>query len=96
MEKANIHHAEEEIAPQPGTPDARNASKVQVSLSAEEVDFMDMIQSHDANALALSLREVHDIALYESDHILDEDGRTALFHLKVLWDGLEQMGRCAK
>jgi len=56
---------------------------------------MDLVTSHDAGALALSLREVHDVALYESDRVFDRGEKTALFHLKVLWEGLEQMGRRA-
>ncbi|MCE7062371.1 hypothetical protein [Dyadobacter sp. CY343] len=40
-----------------------------------------------------SLKMIHDLALYHSDIPFDQAKKSALFDLKVLWEGLEQMGR---
>lgn len=73
------------------TDDARNASYVNVKLPAATVGFLEEVESLGVTAVAGSLRKVHDWALYESDLIFDRDEKMALFHIKVLWEGLEQM-----
>jgi len=73
------------------TNDARNASCVNVKLPAATAGFLKELESLGVTEIAGSLRKVHDWALYESDLIFDRDEKTALFHIKVLWEGLEQM-----
>jgi hypothetical protein len=36
---------------------------------------------------------IHDLALYHSDIPFDQAEKSALFDLKVLWEGLEKWGR---
>jgi hypothetical protein len=41
--------------------------------------------------LAHSLKMIHDLALYHSDISFDTAEKSALFDLKVLWEGFEKM-----
>lgn len=38
---------------------------------------------------------IHDLALYHSDIPLDQAQKSALFDLKLLWEGLERMAESA-
>ncbi|MDR6806041.1 hypothetical protein J2Y45_003233 [Dyadobacter sp. BE34] len=38
---------------------------------------------------------IHDLALYHSDVPLDQVEKSALFDLKVLWEGFERMAESA-
>ncbi|MCB0376365.1 MAG: hypothetical protein KDD04_10640, partial [Sinomicrobium sp.] len=67
--------------------DARNAS----GLSGPQAEFLDCILFHGTGQLAESLKLIHDLALYHTDVPFDEREKTALFDLKVLWEGLERM-----
>ena len=51
----------------------------------------DLILSFDHREMAEALRLVHDITLYFSDITLEEKEKSALFQLKVLWEGFERI-----
>ena len=51
----------------------------------------DLILSFDHKEMAEALRLVHDITLYFSDIILEEKEKSALFQLKILWEGFERI-----
>ena len=51
----------------------------------------DLILSFDPREMAEALRLVHDITLYFSDITLEEKEKSALFQLKVLWEGFERI-----
>ena len=73
------------------TDDTRHVSKVQVSLTPSQAEFIDLIMCHDVLELSRSLKLIHDFALYHTDIPFDEEEKSALYNLKVLWEGLEQM-----
>lgn len=60
-------------------------------LTAEEEEFIQFVKFHGIAQLAQSLRMIHDLALYHTDTPFDAEEKTALFDLKVLWEGLERM-----
>ena len=73
------------------TDDTRNVSKVEVSLTPSQADFIDFVLFHGVEELSRSLRMIHDLALYHSDVCFDEAEKVALFDLKLLWEGLERI-----
>lgn len=73
--------------------DAQSASKkVKVSLTPTQAEFIDFVLFHGVNDLSKSLKLVHDLALYHSDVIVDETEKTALFDVKLLWEGFDRIG----
>jgi len=70
-----------------------NGSKIPISLNASEAEFLDFVKFHGIDELIKSLKMVHDFALYHTDLSLDTQEKNALFNLKILWEGLEQMGK---
>ncbi len=70
-----------------------NGSKIPIPLNASEAEFLDFVKFHGIDELIKSLKMVHDFALYHTDLCLDTQEKNALFNLKILWEGLEQMGK---
>ncbi|MEH6659920.1 hypothetical protein [Leeuwenhoekiella marinoflava] len=70
-----------------GTPlDTRHVSKAQYL-------FLAALQFHGFADLAASLHCIHDLALYHSQIPFDEAEKSALYDLKLLWEGLERMAQ---
>ena len=67
------------------TVDTRHVSKPQLK-------FLDYIRFHREQELSKSLKLIHDLALYHSDVPFDQDQKSALFDLKILWEGLDTLG----
>lgn len=74
------------------THDAHHASNVSNPLTQSQAEFWYLVESQGCKELAHSLRMVHDLALYHSDIPFDTAEKSALFDLKVLWEGFEKMG----
>lgn len=72
--------------------DARYASNVNTPLTQSQTEFWYLVESQGCKELAHSLKMVHDLALYHSDIPFDTAEKSALFDLKVLWEGFEKMG----
>lgn len=75
------------------TVDARHVSKIQKSLLPSQAEFLDSIMFHGVSGFSKSLKLIHDLALYHSDVPFDEDEKSALFDLKILWEGFERIGQ---
>ena len=73
------------------TDDTRHVSKIKVLLTPSQAKFIDFIMCHGVLELSESLKLIHDVALYHSDIPFDEVEKFALYNLKVLWEGLEQI-----
>lgn len=73
------------------TNDVRHASNVGIPLTQSQAEFWYLVESQGCKELAHSLRMVHDLALYHSDVPFDAAEKSALFDLKVLWEGFEKM-----
>ncbi|TLV00357.1 hypothetical protein [Dyadobacter luticola] len=74
------------------TNDARHASNVGDPLTQSQAEFWYLIECQGCKELAHSLKMIHDLALYHSDIPFDMAEKSALFDVKLLWEGLEQMG----
>jgi hypothetical protein len=74
------------------TNDARHASNVGDPLTESQAEFWYLVECQGCKELAHSLKMVHDLALYHSDIPCDTAEKSALFDLKVLWEGFEKMG----
>ena len=74
------------------TNDARHALDVGAPLTQSQADFLYIVDCQGCRELSQSLKMIHDLALYHSDIPFDQAEKSALFDLKVLWEGLEQMG----
>jgi hypothetical protein len=60
--------------------------------SNRKPSFLYLVDCQGCKELSQSLKMIHDLALYHSDIPFDIAEKTALFDLKVLWEGLEKMG----
>ncbi len=72
--------------------DTRNVSKINKSLLPSQVEFLDFVMFHGVHELSESLKLIHNMALYHSDLPFDNVEKSALFDLKMLWEGLENIG----
>ena len=74
------------------TNDARHALDVGAPLTQSQADFLYIVDCQGCRELSQSLKMIHDLALYHSDIPFDTAEKSALFDLKVLWEGFEKMG----
>ena len=72
------------------TVDTRHISKIKKSLLPSQAEFLDYIMFHGVEEFSKSLKLIHDLALYHSDVSFNEDEKSALFDLKILWEGFER------
>ena len=71
--------------------DARHGLNVSTPLTQSQAEFWYLVECQGYKELAQSLRMVHDLALYHSDVPFDKAEKSALFDVKVLWEGFEKM-----
>ena len=71
--------------------DGSQVSKVKRLLFPSQAELLDLIMFEGVLELSKSLHLIHDLALFHSDTPFDEVEKSALFHLKVLWEGLEKI-----
>ena len=71
--------------------DARHALNVSSPMTDSQAAFQYLVECQGCKELAHSLRTIHDLALYHSDIPFDTAEKSALFDLKVLWEGFEKM-----
>jgi hypothetical protein len=74
------------------TNDARHALEVGSPLTQSQADFLYIVDCQGCRELSQSLRMIHDLALYHSDIPFEEPQKSALYDMKLLWEGLEKMG----
>ena len=70
-----------------------NDSKILKSLNSVEKEFISNLKFQGIDELVNSLKMIHDFALYHTDLCFDTHKKIALFNLKILWEGLEQLGK---
>ena len=58
-------------------------------VSKSQLEFLDYLNLHGLVQLSEFLRLIHDLALYQTDVSFNEDEKSALFDLKILWEGFE-------
>jgi hypothetical protein len=73
------------------TVDTRHVSNLSTSLTQSQADFLSLVQCQGYLELSRSLKMVHDLALYHSDISFNSVEKSALFDLKLLWEGIERM-----
>jgi len=73
------------------TNDACHASNFSSTITSAEADILYLIDTQGSRELARSLRMIHDMALYHSDIPFEEPQKSALYDMKLLWEGLEKM-----
>ncbi len=60
-------------------------------VSKSQLEFLDYLKFHGLEQLSESLKLIHDLALYHSDVSFNEEEKSALFDLKILWEGFERI-----
>ncbi len=70
-----------------------NGSEILKSLNSVEQEFIGNLKFQGIEELVKSLKMIHDFALYHTDLCFDTEEKIALFNLKFLWEGLEQLGK---
>ena len=75
-----------------GTPvDALQVSKVNTFMLPSQVELINFIMIHGIEELIKSLKLVHSLALYHTNLAIEGEEKSALFDVKMLWEGLEQV-----
>ena len=62
-------------------------------VSQSQIEFLDYLLFSGLGQLSRSLKLIHDLALYHSDVSFNEEERSALFDLKMLWEAFERIGQ---
>ena len=70
-----------------------NGSEILKSLNPLEQEFIGNLKFQGIEELVESLKMIHDFVLYHTDLCFDTPEKIALFNLKFLWEGLEQLGK---
>lgn len=70
-----------------------NGSEILKSLNPVEQEFIGNLKFQGIDDLINSLKMIHDFALYHTDLCFDTPEKIALFNLKFLWEGLEELGK---
>jgi hypothetical protein len=91
MQTSNGQSITRNKAPGNKTGNAQNVSKVKVLLTPAQAEFIDLVIFHGVSELSASLKRIHDLALYHTDVLIDTDEKSALFDLKILWEGFERI-----
>lgn len=60
-------------------------------LTPSQSEFIEFVLFYGVSELSKSLKAVHDLALYHSDIPVDVAEKHALYGVKCLWEGLEEM-----
>ncbi|WAC14633.1 hypothetical protein [Dyadobacter pollutisoli] len=68
-----------------------HVSNINVSLTQSQSDFLNLVQGQGYLELSRSLKMIHDLALYHLDISFNGVEKSALFDLKLLWEGFERM-----
>ena len=68
-----------------------NGSEILKSLNSVEQEFIGNLKFQGIEELIKSLKMIHDFALYHTDLCFDTEEKIALFNLKFLWEGLEEL-----
>ena len=68
-----------------------NDSKNLNPLTVEDEEFVRYLKFHGVDNFIKSLKMIHDFALYHTDLCFDIQEKSALFDLKILWEGLESL-----
>ena len=71
--------------------DSASASVDTRDVSAIQSEFFRFLHFQGIPELVTSFKLVHDLALYHSDLIIDNEERLALFHVKIIWEELEKL-----
>ncbi len=62
-------------------------------VTVPEKKLVEDIKFHGIEEFIKSLKMIHDFALYNTNLCFDTDDKNALFNLKILWEGLEQIAK---
>ena len=73
------------------TNDTRNVSRTSKLLTSAEVELLEFVNCLDSPDLVNSLKLIHDFAIYHSSIPFDEEEKTALFDVRVLWEKIAQI-----
>lgn len=91
MRTSNGQSVRQNSNPVNASVDTRPVSKIEKSLLPAQAEFIDFIMFHGIAELPKSLKLIHDLARYHSDVSFNENEKSALFDLKILWEDFEQM-----
>ncbi|UII75768.1 hypothetical protein LV716_16120 [Flagellimonas sp. HMM57] len=75
-------HCKAVIAPR----NAQAVPKIPKLLTSAQLQLLEFTDQCNAPDLVNALQLLHDMALYQSDHVIDEDEKNALFSAKQLWE----------
>ena len=71
--------------------DTRQVSENSKPLTPAQIEFIGYVTFHGIDSFIRSLKMIHDFALYHTDLCFDSDEKSALFDLKILWEGFERI-----
>jgi hypothetical protein len=73
------------------TGNARNASKIHLTVTPAQAEFVRFFSENEIPAFSNSLKLAHDLVLYHTDVVLDDEEKLALYNLKQLWEEIDRL-----
>ncbi|MBL6447921.1 hypothetical protein JMN32_16515 [Fulvivirga sp. 29W222] len=68
-----------------------DGSEILNTLTPAEHEFISCIKLLGVDELIFSLKMIHNLALYHTELVIDQEEKNALFNLKVLWEELQKL-----
>jgi hypothetical protein len=73
------------------TSNARNASKIHLTVTPAQAEFVRFFSENEIPVFSDSLKLAHDLVLYHTDVVLDDEEKLALYNLKQLWEEFDKL-----
>ncbi|MBL6447920.1 hypothetical protein JMN32_16510 [Fulvivirga sp. 29W222] len=68
-----------------------DGSEILNTLIPAEQEFISCIKLLGVDELIFSLKMIHNLALYHTELVIDQEEKNALFNLKILWEELQKL-----
>ena len=86
-----LHSKGQKSCPHCGNANAQSATQTPQMLTPAQLELLEYADALDGPDVVKSLKLLHDVVIYHSYEPIDEEEKNALFHLKGLWECIEQI-----
>lgn len=73
------------------TCNARNALKAKPTVTPAQAEFLQFFSKTEMPGISNSLKLAHELVLYHTDVVLDDEEKLALYNLKSLWEEIDRL-----
>lgn len=73
------------------TCNARHALKAKSTVTPAQAEFLQFFSKTEMPGISSSLKLAHELVLYHTDVVLDDEEKLALHNLKMLWEEIDRL-----